>query len=265
MKKILFYKYQGTGNDFICIDNRQREHSLTKGTIKKLCNRRYGIGADGLILLQNEEGYDFRMVYYNADGGESTMCGNGGRCITLFARDCGIVKDHYSFLAADGPHESVIDRDRVNLRMKDVNQVEKMPDGWYVDTGSPHYMSYVMDLEQIDLVKEAWNIRYSDAYREDGVNVNFLCLHDDKDGLVMRTYERGVEAETLSCGTGVTAAAIVSYEAGKIRKDHIDVHTPGGDLEVSFSPQKEGGYKNVWLKGPAAYVFKGSFEIDDGV
>lgn len=267
MTPIDFYKYQGTGNDFICIDNRSRPIKLSRPRIKQLCHRRYGIGADGLILLEETDGYDFKMVYYNADGRESSMCGNGGRCITLFAHKLGLVKERYHFLAADGPHESLlVDEEQVDLKMQDVNDVEKLADGWFINTGSPHHMTYVIDLEKLDLVKEAWSIRYNDKYRDEGVNVNFLCINDQEKGLSMRTYERGVENETMSCGTGVTAAALVSYEAGKVKDTQLTIHTPGGDLQVRFKPLGKGkGYSDIWLQGPVGFVFRGCFDCEEPV
>lgn len=266
MAKIDFYKFHGTGNDFICIDSRETNINLSRPRIKQLCHRRYGVGADGLILLQKDPEHDFKMRYYNADGKESTMCGNGGRCIVLFAAMRGVVKEKYLFSAADGLHEAHLNGDVVDLKMKDVEAIDKRKDGWFIDTGSPHHMAYVIDLEKIDLINEAWNIRYSDEYRSEGVNVNFICINDKEKGLTLRTYERGVENETMSCGTGVTAAALVSYEAGKIKKTEVDVNTPGGQLHVRFTPQGSGnGYSNIWLRGSATFVFQGCVDCEEPV
>lgn len=267
MAKIDFYKFHGTGNDFICIDCRESNITLSRPRIKQLCHRRFGVGADGLILLQKEKDYDFKMKYYNADGKESSMCGNGGRCIVLFAAMRGIVKKQYIFTAADGVHEAHLHDDEVvDLKMKDVEAIDKRADGWFINTGSPHHMAYAIDLEKIDLIKEAWNIRYSDEYRSEGVNVNFIYTNDKEKGLTLRTYERGVENETMSCGTGVTAAALVSYEAGKIKNTEVDVNTPGGQLQVRFSPLGAGkGYTDIWLSGPATFVYHGCVDCEEPV
>lgn len=260
--KIPFLKYQGTGNDFVMIDQREKQYLSRKNRqeIAYLCDRRFGIGADGLILLQNKEGYDFEMIYFNADGGESTMCGNGGRCITAFAKQLGIDREQYYFLAIDGAHEAVIREDGwVELKMGDVSEVETGEDFYFLDTGSPHYVAFVEDLDDINVVREGQAIRYSDRFRENGTNVNFV--EAGKDFIQVATYERGVENETLSCGTGVTAAAIANYlrQPSKDRQQ-INIRSKGGDLQVRLSPNGE-GFTEVWLIGPATLVFEGQIEM----
>ena len=257
---ILFYKYEGTGNDFILVDNRTEEINLTTRQILRLCDRRFGIGADGLMELRLAGGYDFRMVYYNSDGHEGSMCGNGGRCITRFAFDTGIARNTYNFIAADGPHSSYIDDDNiVRLKMKDVNKISTYNSYAFLNTGSPHVVKHVQNIMDYDVVGEGKRIRYNDHYREAGVNVNFVEVIDD-DHLYVRTYERGVEDETFSCGTGVTAAALVNShnDAGF---NHVDVKTLGGNLFVEYDKTGDEHFENIWLCGPAKLVFKGSVEV----
>ena len=261
MKKIPFSKYQGAGNDFVMIDNRVG--FFPKGNqqlIARICHRRYGVGADGLILLEPADGYDFRMVYFNADGRESTMCGNGGRCIAAFARQLGLsTLERLSFVAIDGAHEAILkEGSTVALHMRDVDEVESGEDYFLLDTGSPHYVVFVEDLHDLNVVESARVIRYSDRFREQGVNVNFV--EPVADGLKVFTYERGVEDETLACGTGVTAAALaaaMNSEAGTAGE--IRVSAKGGELTVSFEKAGQGRFKNVWLTGPAEHVFDGTY------
>jgi diaminopimelate epimerase len=261
--KIAFCKYQGTGNDFILIDGREGLSSLPAEKVAALCHRRFGIGADGLILLINEPGYDFRMVYYNSDGNESTMCGNGGRCIAAFARMLGIPGDAYHFLGVDGPHVATFLPDgNVKLQMKDVAAVETVDGFLFVDTGSPHAVLKVTGLDDMDVCAEGKAIRYSERYQTNGVNVNFV--QPSTNGLSVRTYERGVENETYSCGTGVTAAVLSAAVSGWIPSANgvCRVQTPGGSLLVYFSQQGD-GFIDIWLEGPAEHVFDGIFESDD--
>jgi diaminopimelate epimerase len=261
--QIDFYKYQGTGNDFILIDNRVHPISLTTEQVKYACDRRFGVGADGLMLLETEPGYDFKMVYYNSDGNQSSMCGNGGRCIAAFARQLGVIGNRARFLAVDGPHEAVIEEDGiVSLKMQDVKQVENGSDYFYLDTGSPHYVKFVSGVEEFDVVGEGRKIRNSERFAEAGTNVNFI--EKKEDALFVRTYERGVEDETFSCGTGVTAAALVAALNGIANsKNHCQVSTLGGRLEVSFEKVLESNFYNIWLKGPAQMVFRGSIAIPE--
>jgi diaminopimelate epimerase len=260
--QISFYKYQGTGNDFIMIDNRQQQVALSQEQVALVCNRRFGVGADGLILLEPEPGVDFRMVYYNSDGNRSSMCGNGGRCITAFARDLGIVTDKAKFLAIDGIHESTVEGDSVALKMQDVKQVESGDGYFYLDTGSPHYVKVVNDVNALDVYNEGKKIRYSDRFRDSGTNVNFMAKADDE--IFVRTYERGVEDETYSCGTGVTAAALVAALSGlSTAKNNCVIHTRGGTLEVSFEKVLEQNFYNIWLKGEAKKVFTGNIIVTE--
>ncbi|MEJ2113647.1 MAG: diaminopimelate epimerase [Flavobacteriaceae bacterium] len=253
-----FYKYQGTGNDFVIIDNRQEnfDKNNTK-LIKYLCDRRFGIGADGLILLENHDSVDFKMVYYNADGNKSTMCGNGGRCIVMFAKFLGIIKEEATFEAIDGLHHAIIDNDEVKLQMQDVQGIQRSDDFVFLNTGSPHHVIFHDNLKQLDVKTEGSSIRYSDVYKKEGVNVNFVEPLNNNDFSV-RTYERGVEDETLSCGTGVTAVAIAMHFIGETEKNLITLKTQGGDLKVCFD-NNQGKYTNVWLIGPAQFVYKGQF------
>jgi diaminopimelate epimerase len=257
-----FYKYQGTGNDFVLIDNR--DLFFPKGNsvlIKEICDRRFGIGADGLMLLENEKEVDFRMVYYNADGNESTMCGNGGRCISAFAKKLGIVNDKGIFEAIDGKHEFIIDslNQDVILKMIDVNEIQSENDDYILFTGSPHYVSFRKEIDKIHIVSEARKIRYNERYAKEGINVNFVEVKNNK--VYMRTYERGVEDETLSCGTGTVAVALCVAAKCNKTEDHIEILTPGGNLAVSFI--KEGSkFTNVWLQGPARLVFEGTINIE---
>lgn len=256
-----FYKYQGTGNDFILIDNRKNEIDLTTEQIKWLCDRRFGIGADGLMMLEIEPGADFKMVYFNSDGNESSMCGNGGRCISAFAKKIGVINDRAKFIAIDGVHEAVIHEGFVSLKMNDVKSIEKNEDHFYLNTGSPHYVKFVEDVNQYNVFEEGKKIRYNDRFAAEGTNVNFIEKKDDV--VFVRTYERGVEGETLSCGTGVTASALVAAINGiATGKNYCKISTLGGDLRVKFDKVLETNFYNIWLEGPAEFVFEGQIEID---
>lgn len=256
---INFVKYQGTGNDFILIDNRARQFDHLD--VAFLCHPKFGIGADGLMLLQNKTGYDFEMVYYNSDGQTSSMCGNGGRCIVDFAKRLEVFSENdCHFLAVDGPHDAVWNEGMVELQMKNVNQIEKRGDVYVLNTGSPHYISFQNQIQEFDLIKEAKAIRYNDEFKSEGINVNFVELMSSA-RIGVRTYERGVEDETLSCGTGVTAASIalskhLEFENGDY---NVQIETPGGHLLVKYH-LFENQYSEVWLCGPATSVFKGSIE-----
>ncbi len=258
--KITFYKYQGTGNDFVILDNRNNEYDgLDMKQVKHICNRHFGIGADGLMLLNLKEGFDFEMKYYNADGNEGSMCGNGGRCIVKFAYDMGMVKSRYHFIAVDGPHEAFFgEHEWIQLQMKNVNEVNMHHLDFIVDTGSPHYVKFASNVMDLNLFNEGRKIRYSDTFKEKGINVNFV--EQDKDWITVRTYERGVEDETLSCGTGVTASALLSAhnDAGFNR---VEVKSKGGNLAVEFDKIGADRFENIWLCGPATFVFKGEIEM----
>lgn len=256
-----FYKYHGTGNDFILVDNRKGEYYLSKEQIEKMCERRFGVGADGLMLLNERSGYDFEMKYYNADGKEGSMCGNGGRCMIKFVYHLGIHRELYKFLATDGPHEAEIDIDGiVSLKMKDVRAIRRFHNDYIVDTGSPHYIKMVNHVMDMDIYKKGYEIRHSKEFEDEGINVNFVELTDEPDKIIVRTFERGVEDETLSCGTGVTAAALVCYH-NENGFNEVEVKTLGGMLSIEFDKTDENRYENIWLCGPAEKVFEGSIEI----
>ena len=253
---IEFYKYQGTGNDFIMIDDREKEFDLTDNDlIAALCERRMGIGADGLILLREHDTLDFEMIYFNADGKQSSMCGNGGRCILSFAQMLELTENETTFMAIDGEHKGRLMDDGIYLQMQDVKKIEGVGDGLVLNTGSPHYIEMVDDLDNLDVNKEGRKIRNSAPFKKDGINVNFVL---DASELQVRTYERGVEAETLSCGTGVVATAIAMHYANCIEETLVNVKTKGGELTVSFE-EFNGGYRNIWLSGEASMVFAGEF------
>ena len=260
--KIHFYKYQGTGNDFVILDNRDwRYSSLSQEQVRFLCDRRFGIGGDGLMLLNPKLDYDFEMKYYNADGRESTMCGNGGRCMVKFAFHLGIRTEKYFFTAADGDHEAEIDDDgSVSLKMLDVDSFEEDHGDYLIDTGSPHYVKIVSDVMDYDVYEKGMDIRYSAEFAKEGINVNFV-EQKKADEIIVRTYERGVEDETLSCGTGVVASAIVCHH-NDVGYNDVTVLTKGGRLVVEFDRVNE-SYKNIWLCGPAEKVFEGDIEIPD--
>jgi len=279
--KLTFSKYHGTGNDFILIDNREASIHLSIGDIVHLCDRHFGIGADGLIFLISETGYDFGMKYYNSDGKESTMCGNGGRCITAFANSLGILDKHATFLAIDGDHTAEVLNEEGNITLVKLRMSDVSPDAYripnfefQIDTGSPHLVLFKDHVREIDVVMEGRKLRYDSQYAPDGINVDFVEKMDN--GLFVRTYERGVEDETLSCGTGVTAAALAvgsSQFAGgnhviarnKVTKQtpqasNIKIETLGGQLAVSFQFEN-GAFTNIWLEGPAEFVFSGEMEM----
>lgn len=255
-----FFKYQGTGNDFVILDNRAGKINLTTAQIKFMCDRRFGIGADGLMLLNNHTDYDFEMKYYNADGNESSMCGNGGRCLVKFAQDIGIMRTNYSFLAVDGTHEASINMDGiVSLKMADVDNVTFRRGHFILNTGSPHYVEMTSNVMDLDVLKKGREIRYSPDFEKEGINVNFVEQLDEPDKILVRTYERGVEAETYSCGTGVTAAALVCHHNDN-GFNRVEVQTLGGHLSVDYDIIRD-TFRNVWLNGPAEKVFDGTIEI----
>lgn len=267
-----FWKYQGAGNDFILVDQRNRQWLGRENTaqIARLCDRHFGIGADGLILLHEHPDYDFEMVYFNADGRESSMCGNGGRCIVAFARQVGIEREHYRFLAIDGPHEAVITAAKgpeawVELRMSDVPKIETTDalEAFVLNTGSPHYVRFVPALDNLDMVQEGRAVRYSDRFRATGINVNLVL--ETAENLRIRTYERGVEDETLACGTGVTAAALANHARQHLSPGEHEtaVHAEGGHLRVRFQANADGSFSNIWLCGPATEVFSGTIVPTD--
>lgn len=261
--KIKFEKYQGAGNDFILFDNRLNIlDKITEEQVKKMCDRRFGIGADGLMLLNKKEGFDFEMIYFNADGKVGSMCGNGGRCITQFAFTLGIKKSRYLFSAIDGKHKSEIDLDKkIKLQMTNVTKVEFALDHYVLDTGSPHYVKFVTGLRDFDVVGEGRKIRNSKEFAKKGINVNFVeTLGEDQ--IYVRTYERGVEDETLSCGTGVTASALVAAHNDN-GFNRVEVKTKGGSLSVEFDKNGDAEFENIWLCGPATFVYSGEIELKE--
>lgn len=254
-----FSKYQGTGNDFILLDNRSDQFSvLTAQQIQRLCDRKFGIGADGLMFLNKSMQYDFKMIYFNADGHEGSMCGNGGRCIVDFAHKImSTNKSEYLFEAVDGLHYANIEDQVISLKMIDV--IKPIQESFFWDTGSPHHVEFVKDLETINVFEKGQAIRYSPRYSQYGTNVNFVEILDDS-SISVKTYERGVEAETLSCGTGVTAAALAFDQTIQENLSEVKIHTKGGALKVSFD-QDEHKYFNIWLTGPATRVYQGKIKI----
>jgi diaminopimelate epimerase len=228
--------------------------------IEKLCDRRFGIGGDGLIFIQNHPDYDFEMVYFNADGFGSSMCGNGGRCAVAFAKKLGIIDTKTRFLAIDGEHEAIIETDNwVELKMADIERVEVNENHFVLDTGSPHYVKYVDKINEIDVFEAGRNIRYNERFKAKGINVNFVEI-TAADTLKVATYERGVEAETLACGTGVTACALTFWTLNKAKENpptNIKIKAKGGDLSVRFEAIDEQHFQHIWLCGGADFVFEG--------
>ncbi|WP_395054378.1 diaminopimelate epimerase [Flavobacterium sp.] len=256
-----FYKYQGTGNDFVIIDNRQEFFPKENiQLIEKLCDRRFGIGADGLILLENHQEYDFKMVYYNSDGNQSSMCGNGGRCIVAFAKFLKVIENSAIFIAIDGLHNAtILENEIVSLQMQNVSQIKITSDYTFLNTGSPHHVTLVNDLQNYDVKNNGAKIRNSSLYGNEGSNVNFV--HQlSQNHFALRTYERGVEDETLSCGTGATATAIAMHATGKTDSSSINLDVQGGKLKVTFD-KTNNSYENVFLIGPATFVFEGEIEL----
>jgi diaminopimelate epimerase len=260
--ELTFYKYEGAGNDFVLLDDRKMQFPDKRtDLVKFICDRRFGIGADGLMLLRPKTGYDYNMVYYNADGNESTMCGNGGRCLAAFAHKLGMIDRKAVFTAIDGVHEAELLTDNyVRLKMTDVSEIETGKDFYYLNTGSPHYVKFMPSINEMDVFNEGRKIRYNERFADLGTNVNFVQEYPDH--ISVRTYERGVENETLACGTGIVASVICSG----IRKgiNHAGyssiVHARGGQLKVSFF-RHDSKISDIWLEGPATFVFKGTINL----
>lgn len=254
-----FHKYQGTGNDFVIIDNSADNFPKEDNRlVARLCNRYFGIGADGLMLLEKSASYDFKMVYYNSDGAQSSMCGNGGRCLAAFAHAVGAVGKKGVFEAIDGPHAYEIVNDSVILSMKNVKEVQDKGKYFFIDTGSPHHVQFVSDTEKINVNEQGAKLRYG-MYGVQGANINFVSK-DSKGFYHIRTYERGVEGETLSCGTGVTAAAIAIHEQNFKVQSPVTLHTKGGVLKVHSNKNPQ-GYSEIFLEGAAAFVYKGEIRV----
>lgn len=260
--EMVFYKYEGAGNDFILFDDRTCQFPDNKpGLVKFLCDRKFGIGADGLMLLRLAPDYDFNMIYFNSDGKESSMCGNGGRCIAAFASHLGIIRETARFIAIDGDHIAVLKSDgHIKLKMGDVNCIETGDDYFYLNTGSPHYVKFLPSIDKLDVFTEGRKIRYNNRFRDQGTNVNFVENLGDQ--LFVRTYERGVENETLACGTGVVASVICSAILKGINHAFFSmpVKVLGGQLLVSFYC-RDHKFTEVWLDGPGTFVYKGTIDI----
>lgn len=258
--QIDFFKYQGTGNDFIIIDNFLNNISLSKNQIALLCHRRFGIGADGLMLVQRHQNHDFEMVYFNADGNESTMCGNGGRCIAKFVSNL-LQKEYLEFIAIDGFHQAKCNTEVIKLQMQDVQEItyNEISDAYILDTGSPHFVKFIDNLDLINVFESGRIIRNNEDFKEKGINVNFVEIIG-KNTLKVGTYERGVEDETYSCGTGVVASVIAFSIANKLKQNKVHCLTKGGNLNVNFNT-KNNLFTNIWLEGPVKFVFKGSFNL----
>lgn len=256
---IPFEKYQGTGNDFIMIDNRTHRFDVNDLPIPSMCHRKFGIGADGVIVIENHPSLDFHMIYFNPDGSQS-FCGNGSRCAVAYANSLGIINDETTFLSTDGDHMAHIQNGLVELKMHDVATVERKGNDFIINTGSPHYIQFVDNVENVDIVPTARAIRYNDVYKSEGINVNFVQVLED--GIRIRTYERGVEDETLSCGTGVTAAALAAcIRQNKTNQSNkTKVLSQGGELSVSFT-HTESGFSNIFLVGPAKKTFEGQINL----
>ena len=254
-----FSKYQGTGNNFVMVDNRTKTFpNGNTDIISYLCDRNFGIGADGIILIENDNESDFRMIYYNPDGTE-TMCGNGGRCAVAFARDLGMIKDETTFNAFDGFHFASLNGENISLQMIDIDTIQNHEDYSFLNTGTPHHVELVDDLTDYPVFSRGKELRY-DLYGDKGSNINFV-EQKNSDTFRVRTYEKGVENETLACGTGVTAVAIAMHHSGKTAADTIKLPVEGGTLKVSFD-FSDGKYSNVFLIGPAKFIFKGNIELN---
>lgn len=270
--KLHFYKYQATGNDFVVIDNRTAGYSLSKDQIEKICHRKFGVGADGLMLIEKHPSLDFNLVYYNSDGSQS-LCGNGSRAAVHMAAKLGLLNGKTSFNAYDGKHDAeLLSQDIVRLKMNNVAEVKKFGNDFFIHTGSPHYIRFVTKIEDHPVYEEGQKIRYSEAFQPGGTNVNFVEVLADN-AIYVRTYERGVENETLSCGTGVTAAALAASILGY--KSPVKIGTLGGELMVEFKISQSGNvnspleptnghadlFYDIFLVGPAKLVFEGDLEL----
>ncbi|NSW46435.1 MAG: diaminopimelate epimerase [Bacteroidales bacterium] len=255
-----FEKYHGAGNDFIIIDLNKFHIEFSVEQIAFLCDRHFGIGADGLMLLKKNMNYDFEMIYHNSDGKPATMCGNGGRCIAAYAYNHGYISDETTFLASDGVHlAKIINPNYVKLKMQDVNNVQIFEDGYFVNTGSPHFVSFKYDIKTLDVYKTGKSIRHEPRFGSEGTNVNF-CHINEENKLTIYTFERGVENETLACGTGSVASAIAHCTNKPDGNYSIEMVAKGGNLNVSFD-KKDKQFRNIWLSGPVKFVFKGEIKL----
>lgn len=261
--KIKFYKYQATGNDFIIIDNRNQDINLTEENIRFLCHRHFGIGSDGLIILENDDKTDFSMQFFNPDGSGGMMCGNGGRSIVKFAADKGVIKDKCTFLAPDGLHSATIEGENISLKMTTPTLLQEFEDGFYINTGTSHFVVFENSLNEIDIIKKGRALRYDERFSPyNGCNVNFV-EEISANNLKIQTYERGVEDETLACGTGICASAL-TYSVKKqlpCGTHTINLSAKGGELQVRFEKQSDNQFSEVHLIGEAKMVFKGEINI----
>jgi len=259
--KILFNKYEGAGNDFIIVRNVPKQVDPSdRLLIRRLCDRRFGIGSDGLLLIEDCDGYDFRMIFINPDGTRGSMCGNGGRCASHFVMKHMTGFRDLAFMADDGPHKArSLGDDQIEISIIDVHGAKKTADGIVINTGVPHLAVFTEDTDKIDVAAEGRRLRYSQPYAPDGVNVNFIQINGDS--IKVRTYERGVENETFACGTGVTASVIASAMTGKIVTKNPVVHVRGGILSVSYTLTTDGA-TDILLRGPATFVFAGEIETN---
>lgn len=255
-----FVKYQGTGNDFVCIDNRKKQFPIDNhNEIARICDRNFGVGADGFICIESDTDAHFYMRYFNADGNEGSLCGNGSRCAIHFAKTLGLTQEKVLFKAADGVHHAQFVSDEIALELHDISKWEERDEALFLNTGSPHHVVFVSDVDAVDVAKIGAQMAHGAPYFSDGTNVNFVqCINQDV--LKVRTFERGVEAETLSCGTGVTAAAVATHISKQTASNCLKIQTRGGILQVSFNV-KDHVYTDVTLQGPAASVFSGNWEI----
>ena len=255
---IPFHKYQATGNDFVLIDNRSGNYSFSKDQIEKICDRKFGIGADGIILIEKHPTLDFNLIYFNSDGSPS-LCGNGSRVAVKMAASLGIIGDQTKFNAYDGDHEAqILANGEVRLKMNDVKEADKLANDFFINTGSPHFIMIKKELKDFPVKEEGRKIRYSNDFKPGGTNANFIELLPDNT-IFVRTYERGVEDETLSCGTGVTAAALASSFSGY--QSPVKIKTLGGKLSVEFTVSQSGAFQNIYLIGPAQKVFEGVIQF----
>ena len=259
--KIVFSKYQGTGNDFVMLDNLSGQYdSLSINQIQFLCDRRFGVGADGLIKINSNSEVDFEVDYYNSDGSKS-FCGNGARCSVSFAETLGLNVSKTTFSGIDGLHNATKKDGVISLEMLDVSDVISIGNDFVIQTGSPHYIRFVSSIKDVDIVEFGREIRYSERFKEDGINVNIVEIEGDNN-LTVNTYERGVEDETLSCGTGVTASVLAYAFQNNLHGSHlINVKVKGGDLSVSFTQEKSGFFKNIHLIGPGEFVYSGEINV----
>ncbi len=258
--QIPFYKYHGTGNDFIIIDKiRNKNIVLNENMIKTMCNRKLGIGADGLMTISASDNCDFKMKYYNSDGNEGSMCGNGGRCIVSYARTHNIINTSETYFeAVDGIHKAFIEKDIVKLKMRDVHKVNEYNDGYFLNTGSPHFVKITDNINAINIEEHGKKLRNDKRFAPEGTNVNFVEINNS--GTVCATYERGVEKETLSCGTGVVATAVALTLNRPQGEYSSKITTKGGTLKIIFN--KHGNnFTDIWLEAETKFVFEGKIDI----